>query len=229
MIMVSSYTANLAAFLTVETPFEKITSVEQLKDCGNSDDECPVKFGAKKGGATANFFKESDHPTYKSMYKYMVCVRTRTRTDILMIQFPFFAYFIKYKVYIYLKERHPELMPSDNDIGVEMARNKDNDYAFLMESSSIEYVTERHCSVTQVGGLLDDKGYGIAMKKNAWYRNELSEAILQLQESGQLAKLKIKWWKEKRGGGACQVTDRSKFINLNYKFVFVNGFKLPAS
>lgn len=56
-------------------------------------------------------------------------------------------------------------MPSDNDIGVEMACNKENDYAFLMESSSIEYVTERHCEVTQVGGLLDDKGYGIAMKK----------------------------------------------------------------
>lgn len=47
-----------------------------------------------------------------------------------------------------------------------MACNKENDYAFLMESSSIEYVTERHCEVTQVGGLLDDKGYGIAMKKS---------------------------------------------------------------
>ena len=56
-------------------------------------------------------------------------------------------------------------MPSDNDIGVEWACDKDKDYAFLMESSSIEYVTERHCEVTQIGGLLDDKGYGIAMKK----------------------------------------------------------------
>lgn len=72
LIMVSSYTANLAAFLTVENPFEKITSVEDLKNCGSSDELCPVKFGAKKGGATFNFFKESDHPTYRSMYKYMV-------------------------------------------------------------------------------------------------------------------------------------------------------------
>lgn len=71
LIMVSSYTANLAAFLTVETPFEKISSVEDLKKCGTSDDLCPVNFGAKKGGATFNFFKDSDHETYKSMYKYM--------------------------------------------------------------------------------------------------------------------------------------------------------------
>lgn len=40
---------------------------------------------------------------------------------------------------------------------------------------------------------------------DAEYRNELSEGILQMQESGKLAQLKIKWWKEKRGGGACQV------------------------
>lgn len=36
-----------------------------------------------------------------------------------------------------------------------------------MESSSIEYMIERNCEVTQVGGLLDDKGYGIAMRKSS--------------------------------------------------------------
>lgn len=35
-------------------------------------------------------------------------------------------------------------------------------YAFLMESTSIEYVTERNCDLTQVGGMLDTKSYGIA-------------------------------------------------------------------
>lgn len=56
-------------------------------------------------------------------------------------------------------------MPAENDMGVNMASDKDSDYAFLMESSSIEFVIERNCIVTQIGGLLDDKGYGIAMKK----------------------------------------------------------------
>lgn len=105
-----------------------------MQDCGKSDDLCPVQFGAKKGGATFNFFKDSDNPKYRGMYEYM--------------------------------ERHPELMPSDNDVGVEKACAEEEDYAFLMESSSIEYQTERHCEITQIGGLLDDKGYGIAMKKS---------------------------------------------------------------
>lgn len=38
---------------------------------------------------------------------------------------------------------------------------------------------------------------------DAPYRNALSQAIVKLQESGVLASLKIKWWKEDRGGGSC--------------------------
>lgn len=38
------------------------------------------------------------------------------------------------------------------------------------------------------------------------YRNALSEGVLRLQEQGKLASMKIKWWKEKKGGGACAVS-----------------------
>lgn len=55
--MVSSYTANLAAFLTVESVSSTIKSAEDLKECGNDGFECPVMFGAKKDGSTINFFK----------------------------------------------------------------------------------------------------------------------------------------------------------------------------
>lgn len=34
-----------------------------------------------------------------------------------------------------------------------------------MESSSIQYETERKCNLTQVGTQLDDKNYGIGMRK----------------------------------------------------------------
>lgn len=60
--------------------------------------------------------------------------------------------------------QHPELLTVDNGQGLDWA--KTDNYAFLMESSSIEYIIERNCDVTQIGGLLDDKGYGIAMRKS---------------------------------------------------------------
>ncbi|RZC42181.1 Lig chan and/or SBP bac 3 domain containing protein [Asbolus verrucosus] len=96
---------------------------------------------------------------------------------------------------------HDEAMTESNDEGVERVK-KDN-YAFFMESTTIEYVTERHCSLASVGAPLDDKGYAIAMKKNSSYRNDLSAAILKLQETGRIAALKEKWWKEKRGASNC--------------------------
>lgn len=56
---------------------------------------------------------------------------------------------------------------------------------------------------------------------DAEYRNALSEGVLRMQESGKLATLKIKWWKEKKGGGACQVT---MFKNMLLLFVHLaNG------
>ncbi|CAN7982503.1 unnamed protein product [Ixodes pacificus] len=68
-------------------------------------------------------------------------------------------------------------------------------YAFLMESTTIEYVVERNCQLTQVGGLLDSKGYGIAMPAGSPYRSHLSAAILRLQEDGTMQMLKNRWWK----------------------------------
>ena len=32
-----------------------------------------------------------------------------------------------------------------------------------MESTTVEYTIERNCKLTQIGGLLDSKGYGIAL------------------------------------------------------------------
>lgn len=51
--MVSSYTANLAAFLTIETPVQAFNNVEELAK------QKHIKYGAKEGGATLKFFEVS--------------------------------------------------------------------------------------------------------------------------------------------------------------------------
>lgn len=61
-------------------------------------------------------------------------------------------------------QEHNDEMTEGNDEGVEKVENEN--YAFFMESTTIEYVTERHCSLASVGAPLDDKGYAIAMKKS---------------------------------------------------------------
>ncbi|XP_047363582.1 glutamate receptor ionotropic, kainate 2 isoform X10 [Vespa velutina] len=172
LIMISSYTANLAAFLTVERMDSPIESAEDLAK------QTKIKYGALKGGSTAAFFRDSNFSTYQRMWSFMDSAK-------------------------------PTVFTSSNVEGVDRVIKGKGSYAFLMESTSIEYVIERNCDLTQVGGLLDSKGYGIAMPPNSPYRTAISGAILKLQEEGKLHLLKTRWWKEKRGGGSCR-DDTSK-------------------
>lgn len=129
LIMISSYTANLAAFLTVERMDSPIESAEDLAK------QTKIRYGVLGGGSTASFFRDSNFSTYQRMWSFMESAR-------------------------------PSVFTSSNIEGVERVVKGKGSYAFLMESTSIEYVIERNCELTQVGNLLDSKGYGIAMRQS---------------------------------------------------------------
>jgi ionotropic glutamate receptor len=50
-----------------------------------------------------------------------------------------------------------EVMVSSNTEGIEKVIDSDGKYAFMMESSTIQYIIERNCKLTQIGGQLDNK------------------------------------------------------------------------
>ena len=54
LIMVSSYTANLAAFLATENPDTLFSDIQEL---ATRSEKHGITYGAKVGGATANFFR----------------------------------------------------------------------------------------------------------------------------------------------------------------------------
>ena len=63
----------------------------------------------------------------------------------------------------FMESTKPSVFVSGNPDGVERVKRENGFYAFLMESTSIEYTVERNCDTIQIGGLLDSKGYGIAL------------------------------------------------------------------
>ena len=65
MIVIASYTANLAAFLTVETLEKPISSASDLQK------QDKIKYGVVKGGSTAKFFQTSTEKLYQRMGQYM--------------------------------------------------------------------------------------------------------------------------------------------------------------
>lgn len=65
-----------------------------------------------------------------------------------------------------MEDNAKNVLFEDNDQGKLAVLDPKKNYAFLMESSSIQYIQQRECNLTQIGGLLDAKGYGIAMRKS---------------------------------------------------------------
>ena len=58
-----------------------------------------------------------------------------------------------------LARKQPGVFVKTTDEG--LSRVMKGNYAFLMESTMIDYNIQRNCELMQVGGLLDSNGYGI--------------------------------------------------------------------
>lgn len=168
LIIISSYTANLAAFLTVERMVSPIESAEDLAK------QTKITYGTIYGGSTMTFFQESKLPTYQRMWSFMA-------------------------------QHKPSVFVTTSQEGIE--RTLRGDYAFLMESTMIDYTVQRNCELMQVGGLLDSKGYGIGTQIGSAFRDKISMAILKLQENGRIQVLYNKWWKNT---GVCVSDDKKK-------------------
>ena len=65
------------------------------------------------------------------------------------------------------------LLTNSNQEGIDKVLFEQGDYAFFMESTTIEYVIERYCQLQQVGGLLDSKSYGIAVQQGKFFQQLL--------------------------------------------------------
>ncbi|XP_007471264.1 PREDICTED: glutamate receptor ionotropic, kainate 1-like isoform X2 [Lipotes vexillifer] len=167
LIIISSYTANLAAFLTVERMESPIDSADDLAK------QTKIEYGAVRDGSTMTFFKKSKISTYEKMWAFM-------------------------------SSRQQTALVKNSDEGIQ--RVLTTDYALLMESTNIEYVTQRNCNLTQIGGLIDSKGYGVGTPIGSPYRDKITIAILQLQEEGKLHMMKEKWWR----GNGCPEEDNKE-------------------
>lgn len=183
LILISSYTANLAAFLTVENVVSPIESAEDLAR------QSKIKYGTTEGGSTLEFFKTSSNPTYVQMYNVMESADP--------------------PVWAKIEEGERRVLQGD--------------YAYLSESSSIEYRVERNCDLMQVGNWLDSKGYGIGLPKGSELTDDVSREIIKLQEEQKIQSMYDKWWKQKKAvdcsGGTTKTTNPLTMENVGGIFL----------
>ncbi|XP_055331438.1 glutamate receptor ionotropic, kainate 2-like isoform X2 [Paramacrobiotus metropolitanus] len=98
----------------------------------------------------------------------------------------------------------PSVFVADYKEGVDRVMSEQ--YAFLMEASEIDYLVERNCNVTRIGGTLNTIQYGIGTAKGSPWTDKLSEEILNMIEQSTIPELVEKWWKR---GSICVKEEKS--------------------
>ncbi|CEF66118.1 Ionotropic glutamate receptor domain and NMDA receptor family and Extracellular ligand-binding receptor domain and Glutamate receptor, L-glutamate/glycine-binding domain and Periplasmic binding protein-like I domain-containing protein [Strongyloides ratti] len=187
LVIVSAYTANLAAVLTISRPY---IPIKNLDDLANQTD---ISYGTLVGGSTSQFFMESKIESHVKMWEYM---------------------------------KNRDVFVSSNAAGVEKVLNEN--YAYLMESTSLEYEVQQNCNLTQIGGVLGSKGYGIALQKHSEWTDRMSRQILLYAKRGIIEMKKQKWWRN-QGVPCTGVGSSVKQQRVSLTFHNVSGLFLILS
>ncbi|KAM9744119.1 glutamate receptor ionotropic, delta-2 isoform 1-T1 [Menidia menidia] len=164
LIVISSYTANLAAFLTI-TRIEN--SIQSLQDLSKQTE---LPYGTVLDSAVYDQVRSKSMNPFERdpMYSQMWRMINRTgggennveesKEGIRKVKYGRFGFVWDAAV-------------------LEYVANNDED-----------------CSFYTVSNNAPDRGYGIAMQHGSPYRDIFSQRILELQQNGDMDILKVKWW-----------------------------------
>ncbi|KAG9348263.1 hypothetical protein JZ751_001998 [Albula glossodonta] len=187
LIIISSYTANLAAFLTVQRMEVPIESVDDLAD------QTAIEYGTMHGGSTMTFFQllllltcsSCSHAITAHLLLLLICYDCLPTPTAYLLQNS--RYQTYQRMWNFMHSKQPSVFVKSTEEGI--ARVLNSNYAYLLESTMNEYYRQRNCNLTQIGGLLDTKGYGIGMPVGKPFTSIVGKAHLCSHPASIMGKL----------------------------------------
>ncbi|XP_067671307.1 uncharacterized protein [Haliotis asinina] len=202
-IMMATYTANLAAFLTTSRLNVPIESLDDLAK------QNIIKYSVVQGTVIHEYFQrmakiESDfYQEWKSMSFYTKNILDTS--DALLANYAVWDYPLgdKYLTIWRSIQKTGLLNSSSEGIAKVLAGN----FAFIHESPMIQYELSKHCDLLAVGKQFSSRTYAFALPEGSPLTRVISYTILQLQSETILETMKTKWWK--KGSVTCSQVDES--------------------
>ncbi|KRY40697.1 Glutamate receptor ionotropic, kainate 1 [Trichinella spiralis] len=191
-IIIASYTANLAAFLTVSRIESSITSIDQLAK------QYKIKYGVVKDSLAAAYFQrmaeieQRFYDTWKSM-SLNESMNALERIHLAVWDYPVSDHFTN--MWRYMQETG---LPNNLEEGIEwvLASKSINDgYALIAEASYLRYIEITDCRLQVVGEEFSRRPYALAVQQGSPLKDQFSSLILKLLNQRKLEILKEKWWK----------------------------------
>lgn len=159
VLMLATFTANLAAFLTVERMQTPVQSLDQLAR------QSRINYTVVKGSDTHKYFinmKFAEDTLYR-MWKELTLNSTSDQ--------------IQYRVWDYpIKEQYGHILMAINSSNpvpdaaegfYQVNKHTNADFAFIHDSAEIKYEISKSCNLTEVGEIFAEQPYALAIQQGS--------------------------------------------------------------
>ncbi|XP_035495458.1 glutamate receptor ionotropic, delta-2 isoform X1 [Scophthalmus maximus] len=164
LIVISSYTANLAAFLTISRIENSIQSLQDLSK------QIELPYGTVLDSAVYDQVRSKAMNPFERDPMYSQMWRMMNRTG------------------------GGENNVEESKDGIRKVKSGRFGFVWDTAVLEYVANNDEDCSFYTVSSSAPDRGYGIAMQHGSPYRDIFSQRILELQQNGDMDILKLKWW-----------------------------------
>ncbi|CAL4178048.1 unnamed protein product, partial [Meganyctiphanes norvegica] len=205
VLMLATFTANLAAFLTVERMQTPVSSLEELAS------QSKINYTVLGSASTGQYFTNmatAEEELYR-VWKELTLNSTSDQS--------------KYRVWDYpIKEQYTHILQVITESGpVKSAKegfdkvkaDENGGFAFIHDESEIRYEVYHNCLLTEVGEPFAEQPYAIAVQQGSHLQDEISRAILELQKDRYFETLSARFWNSS-ARSSCPNADDSEGITL---------------
>ncbi|XP_063992990.1 ionotropic receptor 25a [Diachasmimorpha longicaudata] len=221
-IIIASYTANLAAFLTVsrlETPVESLDGLSK---------QYKIQYAPVRPSEAYTYFDRMAkiETRFYEIWKDMSLndsLSDAERAELAVWDYPVSDKYTK--MFQAMKEAG---FPKSKEEAVQRVRRElqnssQTDFAFIGDATDIRYLEMTNCDLIMVGEEFSRKPYAIAVQQGSPLKDQFNNAILHLLNKRILEQLKNKWWAKNPAKKTCEKEDdQSEGISIqNIGGVFI--------
>ncbi|XP_049951836.1 ionotropic receptor 25a-like [Schistocerca serialis cubense] len=205
VLMLATFTANLAAFLTVERMKSPVQSLEQLAR------QSRINYTVVMNSDTHEYFRNMKNAE-DVLYNVWKDITLNSSSDQS-----------KYRVWDYpIKEQYGHILQAIDQAGPvpnasvgfqKVIDQEEGKFAFIHDAAQIRYEVSKNCNLTEVGEMFAEQPYAIAVQQGSHLQEEISRQILDLQKDRYFESLTAKFWNNS-AKGTCPNSDDSEGITL---------------
>ncbi|XP_060076087.1 ionotropic receptor 25a-like [Ylistrum balloti] len=214
-IIMSAYTANLAAFLTSSRLASPVESLDDLVT------QSTYQYTVQKGTVGETYFQRMAK-IEAGFYSYWKDVSFSTDSNSALTQYAVWDYPLGDKYIKLWQSMQRTGYVTNTEEGI--AKVLEGNFVLFHETPMIKFEMSRRCGLLSVGTMFSAKPYAFVLPQNSPLVKNISSTILAIQSTTLLTKLKEKWWES--NNVTCLEVDNSDGLTLNALggiFIVISG------